>query len=111
MSSFTILDTKKIDNPYHLIVTPLVMGRLRGTVYTFKKIGAVLPMHRHTAIDVHITIIAKGRMRIHGSEIGDKEYEEGTVMDWDVGVDHEFISLTEGAKLVHILKNTIGEIT
>jgi len=97
-------------NPYGLIVTPLMMGRLRGTVYTFEKIGAVLPMHKHTAIDVHITIVAKGRFRIHGPEIGDKEYEEGAVIDWDVGVDHEFISLTEGAKLVHILKNTVGEM-
>lgn len=85
------------------------MGRLRGTIYTFEKIGSILPMHKHTKIDVHITIVAKGCLRIHGPEIGDKDYGEGSVIDWDIGVEHEFISNTNGAVAIHILKNTMSE--
>ncbi|SRR6266478_5590019 len=98
-------------NPMTLIMTPLMMGRLRGAIYTFQEIGDVLPMHKHTEIDVHITIVAKGCIRIHGPEIGDKDYEEGSVIDWEVGKDHEFISRTRGAVAVHIFKNTVGDVT
>jgi len=88
-----------------LLSTPLNTGILKGTIYTFERVGDTLPMHRHTEFDVHITIVARGRFRIHGPEIGDKEYDEGAVIDWSPDVDHECISLTDNARIVNIIKN------
>jgi quercetin dioxygenase-like cupin family protein len=87
-----------------LQIRPLATGRLIGSVYTFEKTGDVLPMHRHGDADVHITIVARGRFKIHGPEIGDAEYGEGAVLDWSPNVDHEFIALTDNARVVNIIK-------
>ena len=83
---------------------PFAAGKLRGAVYTFEKAGDVLPMHRHTECDVHITVVARGSFRVHGPDIGDKEYSAGALLDWPAGVDHEFIALADGARVVNILK-------
>lgn len=84
---------------------PLITGSIRGTVFTFEEIGDTLPMHRHSDADVHITIVARGRFKIHGPVIGSTEYSEGAVIDWSSGIDHEFISLTENARVVNIIKS------
>jgi cupin superfamily acireductone dioxygenase involved in methionine salvage len=78
----------------------------RGTIYTFKMAGDVLPMHRHGADDVHITCIMRGRFRIHGPDpkVGDKEFEAGAFIDWAPGVDHEFIALTDNARIANSIK-------
>ncbi len=89
-----------------LRIDPLVAGRLSGSIYTFAQAGDVLPMHRHTEADVHITIVARGRFRIHGPAIGDTEHKAGAVLDWAAGVDHEFVALEDGARLVNIIKNS-----
>lgn len=78
-----------------------------GTIYTFERAGDVLPMHRHGEHDVHVTCIMRGRFRIHGPEIGDKEYETGAFIDWNVGVDHEFIALTDNARIANFIKNPL----
>jgi quercetin dioxygenase-like cupin family protein len=75
-----------------------------GTIYTFEKKGDVLPMHRHTRSDVHITCVMRGRVRIHGPAIGDKEYGEGTFIDWAEGVDHEVEAMTDNARIANFLK-------
>jgi len=82
----------------HPIKAPL------GTLYTFEKIGDVLPMHRHTKADVHISCIMRGRFRVHGPVIGEKEYEAGAFIDWAVGVDHEFVALTDNARIANFIK-------
>lgn len=87
-----------------LRIDPLLTGRLSGSIYTFGQSGDVLPMHRHTAADVHITVVARGRVRVHGPQIGDTEYKAGAVLDWAAGVDHEFIALEDGARIVNIIK-------
>lgn len=87
-----------------LLSTQIYTGKLRGVVYTFERAGDTLPMHRHTEADVHITVVARGRFRIHGADIGDQEYAEGAVIDWSPNVDHEFIALTDGARVVNIIK-------
>jgi len=85
-------------------IKPFTAGKLQGGVYTFEKVGDVLPMHRHTETDVHITIVSRGAFRVHGPEIGDKEYSAGALLDWSAGVDHEFIALTDGARIVNVIK-------
>lgn len=82
----------------------LSAGKLTGGIYTFESAGDVLAMHRHTPADVHISIVARGRFRVHGPEIGDKEYGPGAVLDWEPGFDHEFIALEDNSRLVNIIK-------
>ena len=82
----------------HPVQSPL------GIIYTFEKAGDVLPMHRHGPDDVHITCVMRGRFRIHGPVIGDKEYEAGAFIDWSVGVDHEFVALTDNARIGNFVK-------
>lgn len=91
-----------------LMTKSFAMGQLLGVIYTFEEVGDVLPMHRHGEQDVHITIIARGRFNVHGPVIGEKEYGEGAVMDWNVGIDHEFVALTSNARVVNILKNMVS---
>jgi len=81
----------------------LSTGRLSGVVMSFDA-GDVLDMHKHGAADVHITIVARGRFRVHGPEIGDRVFAAGAVIDWAVGVEHEFIALDDGSRIVNIVK-------
>lgn len=82
----------------------LMMGAIRGAIMTFEKAGDVLPMHRHTEADVHISIFARGRIRVHGPTIGDEIYAAGAVIDWAAGVDHEFVALDDDSRVVNIIK-------
>lgn len=72
---------------------------------TFKKAGDTLAMHSHTKDDVHSTCIMRGRFRIHGPNIGDKEYEAGTYIDFSEGNPHEIIALTDNARIANFVKN------
>jgi quercetin dioxygenase-like cupin family protein len=80
------------------------LGKLVGAVYDFELAGDVLPMHRHTEKDVHIIIVTRGSIRLHGPEIGDEVYRAGAVIDLGVGVDHEAICMEAATRTVHIIK-------
>lgn len=61
-------------------------------------------MHRHTAADVHITIVGRGPVQIHGPEIGDQIYQSGAVIDFAPGYDHEIVGLAPDTRVVNIIK-------
>jgi quercetin dioxygenase-like cupin family protein len=86
-----------------LLSTPLSAGKLGGVVYTFEKIGDVLPMHTHQEGDAHITIVARGRIKAHGNEWS-AEYGAGTVIDFPSNQSHEFIALEDNSRIVNIIK-------
>jgi len=44
--------------------TPFSFGNLKGTIYDFTSIGDVLAKHSHTPETAHITIVAKGKIKI-----------------------------------------------
>ena len=79
-------------------------GKLIGIVYDFPEAGDVLPMHSHGEADVHITVVARGRVRAHGPLIGSTEYASGAVIDWPVGIEHEIVGIDPGARIVNIIK-------
>jgi len=84
-------------------LSSIVIPNPRGELFTFEKAGDVLPMHTHDE-NAHITMIMRGRFRIHGPGIGDKEYGEGAFIDWAPGVTHEFVALTDNARMANISK-------
>ncbi len=82
---------------------PLNVGKLTGVVYDFDDVGDILPMHEHGAADIHITVVARGRLLARG--IGwEREIAAGDVLDWDIGQKHEFVALEPRSRLVNLHK-------
>jgi len=79
------------------------LGRLTTSIYDFPEAGDVLPMHSHDATTVHITIVARGRFRMHGDGWA-REASAGDVIDWQPNDPHEFVALEPGGRLVNINK-------
>jgi quercetin dioxygenase-like cupin family protein len=86
-----------------LLSTPLLAGKLSGTVYTFEKVGDTLPMHTHTDGNSHITIVSRGKIKAHGNE-WEAEYSAGAVIDFPADQSHEFIALEDNSRIVNIIK-------
>lgn len=86
-----------------LLNTPLNAGKLFGTIYTFEKVGDMLPMHTHTGGNAHITIVARGKIKAHGNE-WEAEYSAGAVIDFPTDQSHEFIALEDDSRIVNIIK-------
>jgi len=79
------------------------LGKLNGTVYDFENVGDELERHNHGESDVHISIVARGKLKIFGDG-WEQEASAGRVLDWDVGVYHGFIALEPNTRLVNIIK-------
>jgi len=86
-----------------LLSNPLSAGKLVGTIYTFEKVGDVLPMHNHDEESAHITIVARGSVKAHGKG-WEKELSAGTVIDFPPNQAHEFIALEANSRIVNIIK-------
>lgn len=86
-----------------LLSTPLNVGKLTGTVYTFEKAGDTLPMHTHVDGNAHITIVARGSVKAHGNNWS-AEYGTGSVVDFPADQSHEFIALEDNSRIVNIIK-------
>lgn len=86
-----------------LLSTQLLVGRLTGMVYTFEKAGDVLAMHTHPAGTEHITIVARGSVKIHGND-WEMEKSAGAVIDFPPEQSHEFIALEDNSRIVNIQK-------
>lgn len=88
--------------------TPLKgLGDIRGTMYDFEKVGDVVPKHVHAEEDVHITIVARGRVKAYSHD-WEKEAAAGQVLDFRVGEPHEIMALEDGTRIFNILKKAGG---
>ena len=83
---------------------PLAIGKLTGIVYDFDDVGDELPRHNHGASDIHISIVARGRVKAI-CDNWEKDIDTGSVLDWNVGVYHTFIALEPNTRLVNIVKS------
>ena len=86
-----------------LRINPISTGRLNGTVYDFEEVGDELERHTHTAADVHISIVARGRLFAFGDG-WEREVSAGAVLDWEPGIYHGFKALEPNSRLVNIVK-------
>lgn len=86
---------------------------LQGNVFTLGDIsgirfdgdkGDVFPMHDHTEETAHFTIVARGRVKIHGPLIGEHEFSAGAMIDFGPNSPHEFIFLEDGTRFYQITK-------
>jgi quercetin dioxygenase-like cupin family protein len=81
----------------------LSLGKLTGTIYDFPEVGDELPLHSHGENDVHISIVARGRLKAFGNG-WETEASAGAVLDWEPGQFHGFTSLEPNTRLVNIVK-------
>ena len=47
---------------------PLELGKLTGVIYDFQEVGDELPLHVHGEQDIHISIVARGRLKAFGPD-------------------------------------------
>lgn len=88
-----------------LSIKPLEnVGDIRGAIYDFEKAGDILPKHNHDDQDVHITIVARGRLRMYSHDWS-KEASAGQIVDFRAGEPHEFMALEDGTRIVNIVKH------
>ena len=88
-----------------LLVKPLGIGSIKGSIYTCEDKGDTLDIHNHAAVPstAHITIISRGRLRAfgHGWE---KIVEAGDMLDFAADQWHGLEALEPDCKFVNIIK-------
>jgi len=85
---------------------PLALGKRTGTIYDFDEVGDELPLHVHGEEDIHITIVARGKVKAFGPDGSwETEASAGAVLDWEIGQWHGFIALEPNTRLVNIVKS------
>jgi len=88
-----------------LLERPLAIGKLTGTIYDFEYEGDELPLHVHNERDIHITVVARGKVKAFGPDgTWETIADTGSVLDWEVGQYHGFIALEPNTRLVNIVK-------
>lgn len=93
-----------------LRVEPLTeVGDLRGAMYTFEKVGDVLPKHNHTEDDVHVTIVARGRIRAYSHDWS-LEASAGQMLNFRAGEPHEIAALEDDTRIFNIVKKFGGQV-
>jgi quercetin dioxygenase-like cupin family protein len=85
--------------------TKVHLGKLNVTLYDFAKTGDKLPTHTHGEADNHITVVAKGSIKIiDHPDLDGQIFHEGKVIDWAVGVPHGFVALEDNTRVVNVVK-------
>ena len=83
------------------------MAGLGCVVYSFEKSGDILDIHTHTKPEQnHITIVLFGTIRCIGAPgIDGDVLFPGDCRDWPLGIEHGFVALEDGAKILNIAKS------
>jgi quercetin dioxygenase-like cupin family protein len=82
---------------------PFEAGDILGTIYVFDK-GEGLPVHVHSPLRNHLTVVAKGRLVCAGRpNIEGVIIEAGQIINWTAGEPHGFTAL-EPSILIQVRK-------
>lgn len=76
-------------------------------MYDFEKAGDVLPKHVHTEHDVHITIVARGRIKVYSHD-WELEACAGQILNFRPDEPHEILALEDNTRIFNILKKFGG---
>lgn len=87
----------------------LEYGNLRGVIYDFEKSGDILPKHVHTENDVHISIVARGKLKAYSHDWS-IEATAGQIIDFRVGEPHELMALEDNTRIINIIKKYDGTV-
>lgn len=86
-----------------LVSKKFSVGNLRGTVYDFEEAGDVLPNHVHDEDTAHITVVAKGSIKVTGDG-WEQIWESGRVAEIKAFQSHQFEALEQNSRVVNIKK-------
>jgi len=93
-----------------LLVKPLEnLGDLRGGIYDFEKAGDILPKHNHTEDNVHITIVARGKVKVYSHDWS-MEATPGQILDFRPNEPHELMALEDNTRIFNIVKKFGGQL-
>lgn len=91
-----------------LLVKPLEgLGDIVGVIMDFEKVGDVLSKHNHDEKSVHITIVARGSVKI-SSHDWKKTVVAGQIVDFRPYEPHEIEALEDNTRIVNIVKKYGG---
>lgn len=90
-----------------LLNKPLELGDIRGSIYDFEVAGDVLPKHNHDETTVHITIVARGKIKAYSHD-WEKEAVAGQIMDFRPNEPHELMALEDNTRIINIVKKYGG---
>ena len=83
------------------------LGDLRIARFDFEKAGDVLKKHVHTEDNVHITIVAKGRIKAYSHD-WEIEGGPGDLLNFRPHEPHEFMALEDGTRIFNVVKKLGG---
>jgi quercetin dioxygenase-like cupin family protein len=83
------------------------LGDLSGSMYDFEKAGDILPKHTHTEDNVHITIVARGKVKAYSHD-WEMEAVAGQLLDFRPNEPHEIVSLEDNTRIFNIVKKFGG---
>ena len=83
------------------------LGDLKGTMYHFPQTGDILPKHNHTENDVHITIVAMGKIKAYSHD-WEIEAVAGQMLDFRPEEPHEIMALEDNTRIFNIVKKFGG---
>ena len=92
-----MLSVKPLDN----------LGDIRGSIYDFAVMGDILPKHVHTEDNIHITIVARGKIKAYSHD-WEKEAVAGQILDFRPDEPHEIMALEDNTRIINILKKAGG---
>lgn len=100
-----------------LLSKELRTGDISGTIFDFEQAGDVLGKHVHTEDNVHITIVARGRIKAYSHD-WELEAAAGQVLDFRPNEPHELLALEDNTRIINIVKkfggvsnDTIAEVS
>lgn len=90
-----------------LLANQFQTGDLSGTIYDFEVAGDILPKHTHDESNVHITIVARGKLKAYSHD-WEKEATAGQIIDFRPGEPHELMALEDNTRIINIVKKYGG---
>jgi len=84
-------------------------GGLRVIIHDLAAVGDTLPLHVHGIANVHITVVARGRIKAFSHD-WEKEASAGAVLNFREGEPHEIVALEDGTRIVNVLRNNFDDL-
>lgn len=85
------------------------LGDIKGAMYDFEKAGDILPKHVHDETNVHITIVARGKIKAYSHD-WEQEAVAGQLLDFRPGEPHEIAALEDNTRIFNITKKFGGSV-
>ena len=84
------------------------LGDIRGSMYDFEKAGDILGKHNHDENSVHITIVARGKIKAYSHD-WELEAIAGQLLDFRPNEPHEIMALEDNTRIFNIVKKFGGQ--